>query len=81
MYRYFLLGWFLITEGGQMNAKQLAKHRAKFQHAVASPQEQARQLAALQALGLGLLGLGSSAGGVAIPGPLGGPGAALALYN
>ena len=45
------------------------------------PAEQARQLAALQALVLGLLGLGIDAGAVAIPGPLGGPGAALALYN
>lgn len=55
----------------------LAKHRAKFQYAVASPQEQARQLEALQSLILGLLGLGIDAGAVAIPGPLGGPGAAL----
>ena len=53
---------------------ELAKHRAKFQYAVASPQEQARQLDALQAVVLGLLGLGSSAGAVAIPGPFGGPG-------
>ena len=55
----------------------LAKHRAKFQHAVASPAEQARQLAALQSVIMGLLGLGIDAGAVAIPGPLGGPGAAL----
>ena len=40
----------------------LAKHRAKFQYAVASPQEQARQLEALQSLILGLLGLGSESG-------------------
>ena len=37
---------------------ELAKHRAKFQHAVASPAEQARQLAALQSVIMGLLGLG-----------------------
>ena len=40
----------------------LAKHRAKLTHAVASPQEQQRQLAALQSLILGLLGLGSESG-------------------
>ena len=50
---------------------ELAKHRAKFQHAVASPAEQARQLDALQAVVLGLLGLGSSAGAVAVPGVAG----------
>ena len=35
------------------------------------------QLAALQAVVLGLLGLGIDAGAVVVPGPLGGPGAAL----
>ena len=39
------------------------------------------QLAALQAVVLGLLGLGSSAGAVAVPGPLGGPGAALGEWR
>ena len=56
---------------------ELAKHRAKFQHAVASPAEQARQLAALQSVIMGLLGLGSDTGGVAVLGSLGGLGAAL----
>ena len=56
---------------------ELAKHRAKLTHAVASPQEQARQLAALQSVIMALLGLGSESGGGAIPGPLGGLGAAL----
>ena len=55
----------------------LAKHRAKLTHAVASPQEQQRQLAALQSLILGLLGLGSESGGGAVLGSLGGVGAAL----
>ena len=49
--------------------------------AVATPAEQQRQLAALQALVLGLLGLGSNAGAVACPGPLGGPGAALGEWR
>ena len=60
---------------------ELAKHRAKLTHAAASPAEQARQLAALQAVVLGLLGLGIDAGAVAIPGPLGGPGAALGEWR
>ena len=64
-----------------MTQIELAKHRAKFQHAVANPQEQRRQLAALQAVVLGLLGLGIDAGAVAIPGPLGGPGAALGEWR
>lgn len=56
----------------------LAKHRAKLTHAVASPQEQARQLDALRGVVAALLGLGIDAGAAApIPGPLGGPGAAL----
>ena len=56
---------------------EAAKHRAKLTHAVASRAEQQRQLDALRGVVLGLLGLGIDAGGVAIPGPLGGPGAAL----
>ena len=60
------------TLGGYMFSQiELAVHRAKLTHAVASQQEQQRQLAALQALVLGLLGLGSSAGAGAIPGALG----------
>ena len=56
---------------------ELAKHRAKFQHAVASPAEQARQLAALQSVIMALLGLGTDTGGGAVLGSLGGPGVAL----
>ena len=55
----------------------LAKHRAKFQYAVASPQEQARQLEALQSVLMGLLGLGSDVSGGAVLGSLGGPGEGL----
>ena len=60
-----------------MNTKQLMTHRAKFQHAVASPQEQARQLEALQSLIFGLLGLGPDVSGGAVLGSLGGPGEGL----
>ena len=56
---------------------ELAVHRAKFQHATSTPAEQARQLAALQAVVLGLLGLGTDTGGGAVLGSLGGPGVAL----
>ena len=59
----------------------LAKHRAKFQYATSTPADQARQLAALRGVVLGLLGLGIDAGAVAIPGPLGGPGAALGEWR
>ena len=55
----------------------LAKHRAKFQYATSTPADQARQLAALRGVVMALLGLGSSAGAVAIPGPLGGVGRGL----
>ena len=57
-----------------MNTKQIATFRAKMIHATSTPAEQARQLAALQAVVLGLLGLGTDTGGGAIPGPLGGLG-------
>ena len=60
-----------------MTQIQIATFRAKMIHATSTPVEQQRQLDALQAVVLGLLGLGSSAGAVAVPGPLGGPGAAL----
>ena len=56
---------------------ELAVHRAKFQHATSTPAEQARQLAALQTLIFGLLGLGTDTGGGAVLGSLGGPGAGL----
>ena len=53
---------------------ELAKHRAKFQYAVASPQEQQRQLDALRGVIAALLGLGTDTGGGAVLGSLGGPG-------
>ena len=56
---------------------EAAKHRAKLTHAVASRAEQQRQLDALRGVIASLLGLGSESGGGAIPGLLGGLGAAL----
>ena len=56
---------------------ELAVHRAKLTHAVASPQEQAAQLDALRGVIAALLGLGTDTGGGAVLGSLGGPGAAL----
>ena len=60
-----------------MNTKTLAVHRAKLTHLAASPAEQAAQLDALRGVVAALLGLGTDAGRLAIPGPLGGPGRGL----
>ena len=54
-----------------MDAKQIMTFRVKMQYAVASPQEQQRQLHELQSVIMALLGLGTDTGGVAVLGSLG----------